>query len=61
MLDVVGDHGIVYFGQRSVVGGKASTALFICPLCNETFRSGIANVRHNNTTQCGCKKRGSDG
>lgn len=49
------NNGVKYFGQRKVINGT-TTALCICPHCNELWRVSLGNIKSGSTTNCGCVK-----
>lgn len=50
------NNNIKYFGQRKVINGT-TTAMCICPHCNELWRASINNIKTGSTTNCGCLKQ----
>lgn len=53
MLEEI-NNGVKYFGQEKFIKG-ATTALCICPKCNNTWRVVLKSVRRGLSKSCGCK------
>lgn len=49
------NNGIKYYGQERTEKGGDISAMFICPKCNNLWRSRISNVVRGGTKSCGCK------
>ena len=54
--ELVGTKGIRYWGQfKSSVNGGQASAMFICPVCNETWRTSMYKVVNDIIRHCGCE------
>lgn len=53
--ELVGPAGLIFMGDAPN-GTHGRMGCFVCPLCENTFISGVSNVKSGNAKSCGCMR-----